>query len=1039
MSQDPDTARPDSNAFRYNAALAGEIESRWQAWWDERGTYRVPNPGDEGFDESRPPYYVLDMFPYPSGAGLHVGHPEGYTATDIVSRYKRMRGFNVLHPMGFDAFGLPAEQHALRTGEHPAGFTRKTIDNFRRQLKRFGFCYDWSREFATIDEDYYRWTQWIFIQIYNAWFDTRKGKARHIDELVVELESGALRADGDRPDADAGREWSALDEDEKRAFIDNQRLAYLDQQTVNWCPALGTVLANEEVIDGRSERGAHPVLRKPLKQWLFRITAFADRLLDGLADVDWPGSTKTQQTEWIGRSEGAEIEFRLDGAENDAPLVVFTTRPDTVFGATFMVVAPEHPLVVSVLESPAEETPRAELKAYVQAAKNRSDLERQQDSKDKTGVFTGRYAINPATGTRVPIWTADYVLMGYGSGAIMAVPAHDQRDFEFAQAFGLPIRDVVYPAPMFPLWWLGTNATDEQLAGEGPDGWLRVLADFAALSNSRNARTDDELAEVLEIVQTRRDDGGDTGGPQPRGSIAGEWQSEIEGMGFESIEDFRGRMRDPQRSVRLGQAEPGIGRAINSANDGVNLNGLGTADAKARTIEWLERTGNGRMRINYKLRDWLFSRQRYWGEPFPIVFDEEGNHHAVGEDTLPVVLPALDDYHPEESEDPRPLLGKATEWVETTAGDAGVSGLEPGARVFRETNTMPGWAGSCWYHLRYADNNNSDRFISEAAERYWFGREDGGGVDLYVGGAEHAVLHLLYARFWHMVLYDLGHLTCAEPYGKLFHQGLITSFAYQRSDKSLVAIDEVEERDGRYFETATGDEVTQTTAKMSKSLRNVVNPDDIIAEFGADTFRLYEMYMGPLEASKPWNTNDIVGLFRFIQRLWRVLIDEETGELVLIESPNADVQKSLHRAIDKVGSDIEGLSFNTAIAAMIELVNTATGVGMTGEQASLFVRILAPFAPHVAEEIWRKLGNTESVALAEWPEADPSLLVDDEIEIPIQILGKVRHRMSVPAGLDQKALEETVLADADVQRLIEGKTVRKVVVVPDRLVNIVAN
>ncbi len=934
----------DTPKFRYDAALAAHIETRWQAAWEAQQTFRQPNPGESGFDPKRPKYYVLDMFPYPSGAGLHVGHPEGYTATDILARYKRMRGFNVLHPMGWDAFGLPAEQYAIQTGVHPVITTKKAIENFRRQLKRFGFSYDWSREFGTIDPAYYKWTQWIFLQIYEAWFDIDRQRARPIAELIAEFASGA-RPVTFNPDAaevsadDKARTfaaWSALSAREQRAIIDSYRLAYLAEQTVNWCPKLGTALANEEVIDGRSERGSYPVFRKPLKQWLFRITAYGQRLLRGLDALDWPESTRTKQATWIGHSVGAEVSFSLLAPVGEQTrLRVFTTRPDTLFGATYMVVAPEHPLVDAVLRAPQPETDLAALEAYVRAARNRSDLDRQQD-KRKTGVFSGAYATNPTTGERIPVWVADYVLMGYGTGAIMAVPAHDERDHEFAVAFGLPIREVVRP--------------------------LQGAADAACFS--------------------------------------------------------------------------GDGVSVDSSNAEISLDGLPTPEAKRAITAWLEQKGLGKKKHNTKLRDWLFSRQRYWGEPFPIVYDQEGQHHPVRADALPVVLPELNDYQPEESDEPRPLLAKAHDWAHTTAGAAGVEGLPPDAPVTRETNTMPGWAGSCWYYLRYADPQNPNAPAGREAEHYWLGDS----VDLYVGGAEHAVLHLLYGRFWHQVLYDLGHVSAPEPWRKLFHQGLILNYAYERADKTLVPIDEVEERgEGAYVETKTGQPVAQIVTKMSKSLRNVVNPDDVIASFGADTFRLYEMYMGPLEANKPWNTRDIAGLQRFLQRAWRLIVNEDTGALALDAAESPDLERQLHRTVAKVGADIERLAFNTAIAALIGLVNAATtGGGFTRGQAARFARLLAPFAPHMAEELWHRLGMEGLVSTMAWPSFDEALLKDESVEIPVQIMGKVRHRIVVPAALDAAELERHALADEKVKALIAGKTVRKVVVVPGKLVNIVA-
>ena len=962
--------------FRYTAALANSIEPKWQAQWEKRGTFNTPNPGDRNFDASKPKFFVLDMFPYPSGAGLHVGHPEGYTATDIVARYKRHRGFNVLHPMGWDAFGLPAEQYAIQTGVHPAITTKTAIDNFRRQLKRFGFSYDWSREFATIDPDYYKWTQWIWLKAYSSWYDSLQARARPIDELINALETGGGAF------GVSSSEWKGWSAQQQRDFIDSHRLAYRAEQTVNWCPKLGTALANEEVIDGKSERGGYPVYRKPLKQWMFRITAYAERLLNDLDLVQWPESTRTQQAEWIGRSEGAEVDFQVIVETSNAIvecgcLRVFTTRPDTIFGATFMVIAPEHPLVQRILSDDTHDAERrAILRQYVAAAKNRSDVDRMAETKDKSGVFTGVHAINPATNQRIQIWCADYVLMGYGHGAIMAVPGHDERDFEFARKFRLPIVQVVKP----------TTPTD-----------------------------------------------------------CNRWAS--------------------QEAAEWDCAYEGEGAGVNSANAEVSLNGLATRQAKQTIIDWLERTGRGKRKINYKLRDWLFSRQRYWGEPFPIVYDERGNHYPIDESHLPLVLPEMADYQPIESDEPQPLLAKATQWVTTTAGAAGVSSkhLPPNTPVKRETNTMPGWAGSCWYYLRFGDARNDKRFISHDAERYWMvslkSKASGahaadfdprvhhaGGVDLYIGGAEHAVLHLLYARFWHKILFDLGEVSTPEPFGKLFHQGLITSFAYQRADRSLVPVDQVEERgEGKYIEIATGQPVSQIVAKMSKSLKNVQNPDDVIAEFGADTFRLYEMYLGPLEASKPWNPRDIAGPFRFLQRVWRLVVDEQSGALKLAASRDPSIEKQLHRTIAKVQDDIDRLNLNTAIASMIEFTNAATSAGgITRDQLERFAIVLSPFAPHIAEELWSKLGHSElghsdSIAYQPWPAVDESMLRDEEIEMPVQIMGKVRGKITVPADADEKAVQDAALADAKIKQMIEGKTVRKVIVVPGKIVNIVAS
>mgnify|MGYP003630898239 FL=1 len=940
----------NQTAIRYDAALAADIETRWQSYWDEHQTNKVPNPGEPGFDASKPKYYCLDMFPYPSGAGLHVGHPEGYTATDIICRYKKMTGHNVLHPMGWDAFGLPAEQYAIQTGVHPEVTTKTAIDNFRRQLKRFGFCYDWSREFGTIDPGYYKWTQWIFLKIYNSWFDVKadngNGKARPITELIADLESGARKAKlnpdaaeytgaGDLPDGTDAGPWDTLDRETKKAIIDSYRLAYLSEQTVNWCPKLGTALANEEVINGLSERGSYPVHRKPLRQWMFRITAYADRLLDGLADLDWPSSTKTQQAEWIGRSVGAEIDFPIlgpDDSEMGESLRVFTTRPDTIFGATYMVVAPEHPLVELAMDFSPPELDLKKLNDYVESSRDRSDIER-QENKEKSGVYLGLNVKNPVTGKSIPIWTSDYVLMGYGTGAIMAVPGQDQRDWDFAKAFDLPIIRTVQPT-------------------EGFDG----------------------------------------------------------------------------------EAFTGTGPAINSDF----LDGLQVEEAKPVILKWLTEHKVGAPKINYKLRDWLFSRQRYWGEPFPIVFDEWQNHYPISESQLPVELPPLTDYEPVESNEPQPLLAKAEDWVKVTAGQVGgVDGFEDDKLLTRETNTMPGWAGSCWYYLRYCDNDNPNKIIGDDAQSYWLGES---GVDLYIGGNEHAVLHLLYARFWHMCLHDLGVIQSEEPFRKLFHQGMITSMAYQRGDKTLVPVDEVENRGTEdapsYIETATGGPVDRIVAKMSKSLKNVINPDDVIADYGADTFRLYEMYMGPLEASKPWSTRDIVGLQRLLQKIWR-LVTNEDATISISDTADDQTEKQLHRLIAKAGADIEKLSFNTAIAAIFEFINVAKP--LTRDQLDRFVRVLSPFVPHLAEELWSKLGNPPCVAHANWPSYEESMLVDDEIEIPVQVMGKLRSKIIMPKDADNKAMEAAALADQRIIEFLGDKQVRKVIVVPGRLVNIVAN
>jgi len=1099
----PDS-RPEAHAgHRYTAGLAGQIESHWQTKWHEDQIYRQPNPGDTAFEAWRPRFYCLDMFPYPSGAGLHVGHPEGYTATDIICRYKRMKGFNVLHPMGWDAFGLPAEQYAIQTGVHPAVTTKKSIETFRRQLKRFGFSYDWSREFGTIDEDYYKWTQWVFLEIYNSWFDEQApnrvdgtpGRARPISQLIAALESTEFLVGGSgrllRTSTLGGvtpvgaTRWSQMSSDQRRTFIDNQRLAYVGEMTVNWCPKLGTVLANDEVFDGRSERGGHPVVRKPLRQWMFRITAHAERLLKQLDSLNWPASTKAMQREWIGRSEGAEIRFPILDARSknvvkstmaDLPtqdVTVFTTRPDTIFGATYMVVAPEHPLVDQVLAAAAknesltaEQSAQVEkLREYAAWARNRSDIER-QESKDKTGVPVGVLCINPATGEPVPVWCADYVLMGYGFGAIMAVPAHDERDFEFARKFNLPMRMVVWPKTDAPTeFWQLVDAKfgshDYYAAVWVPSMHSAIAVDgmMTALDGVPGAR---EAVEVIPLAE-------------------GGWCILVR----PPLEDVViAHLPAPVYQFDLGEPRTDPGFARNSTCAEFSIDGLSSDDARRTVGEWLERTGRGRRRLNFRLRDWTFSRQRYWGEPLPIVFDAQGNHYPVSAAALPVVLPALDDYAPIESDDPQPLLAKAVSWVHTTAGAAGVDPalLPPNTPVRRETNTMPGSAGSSWYAIRYCDPRNNQRFVGKEPESYWMGPSGGppmraaappvagnaplaansqpdpattlGGVDLYMGGSEHAVGHLLYARWWQNVLFDLGHVSSPEPFRTLFHQGLITSHAYQRADKTLVPTDQVKEvSDTKFIETATGQPVTQIVAKMSKSLKNVVNPDDVVADYGADTFRLYEMYMGPLDMSKPWNPRDIIGLHRFLQRAWRLAIDEQTGSVTAAAAPDPALETLLHRTIHKVAGDIERLSFNTAIAALIEFVNAAVKASpetksgepargvLTRDQLSRFALCLSPFVPHLAEEIWHRLGlreTTGTIVRQPWPSVNEAMLKDDQVEIAVQIAGKLKARVMVPAGATDEQAQKIALAHPEIAAAVAGKSVKKVVVVPGRLVNIVA-
>ena len=836
-----------------------QLEPKWQAIWEERQLFHAPNPGEKVFDPAKPKFYILDMFPYPSGAGLHVGHPEGYTATDIVARYKRMRGFNVLHPMGWDAFGLPAEQYAVKSGQHPVVTTRQNVAKFKSQLKRIGFSYDWQREINTTDPRYYKWTQWIFLQIYNSWFNPDTKRAEPISTYR-----------GSDPDS--------------------VRLAYVADVPVNWCAELGTVLANEEVVDGKSEVGKFPVVRRPMRQWMLRITDYAERLLDDLDELDWPEGIKLLQRNWIGRSEGAEIDFKIEN--HDAHVRVFTTRPDTLYGGTFLVLAPEHLLVEQIVTE--EQWPA--VREYRERTARKSELERADLSKEKTGVFTGAYAINPTTSKKIPIWIADYVLLGYGTGAIGGVPAHDERDLEFARKFDLPIIVVVQP-------------------------------------------TRDEPA-----------------------------------IGF-----------------------TGEGVAVNSPI----INGLTSADAKKKITAWLEQHGFGKRAINYKLRDWLFSRQRYWGEPFPIVW-ENGKHRALGEKELPVVPPPLDDYKPTGTGEPP--LAKAKEWIRYSD------------KALRETNTMPQWAGSCWYYLRFCDPHNDKRFVGEEAERYWMGGDKPGGVDLYVGGTEHAVLHLLYARFWQKVVFDLGYVSKPEPFQRLVNQGIILG---------------------------------EDNQKMSKSRGNIVNPDDVIDQHGADAFRCYEMFMGPLEQMKPWSMRGVEGLARFLARVWRLLMTEnQAGEWELSSKirpadPDKVQQKVLHATIKKVTEDIESFSFNTAISQMMIFVNAFTNVETIPLSAMRsFLVLLSPFAPHIASELWERLNTKFTDARGDiteqsWPDYEERLLVQDEVEIVIQINGKLRDRMKMSIHATEQELKTAALSNRKIQDRIAGKTVRNVIVVPRRLVNIV--
>ena len=945
------TTQSDSTSYRYTPELANQIEKTWQQYWKDNGTFNAPNPvGELATDAGELPkekLNVQDMFPYPSGAGLHVGHPLGYIATDTYARYNRMLGKNVLHTLGYDAFGLPAEQYAIQTGTHPRTTTEANIENMRRQLDMLGLGHDPRRSVESTDPEFFKWTQWIFLQIYNSWFDEEQQKARPIAELIKELEANK------RTTKD-GRYYEDLTEEEKAAAIDEFRLVYLSNSTVNWCPGLGTVLANEEVTaEGKSERGNFPVFRKNLSQWMMRITAYSDRLLDDLELLDWPDKVKSMQRNWIGRSRGAEVSFPAEGYE----IEVFTTRPDTLFGAEYVVLAPEHELVDALL-SPipydddvderwtyGHDDPKEAVESYRTDIAAKSDLER-QENKEKTGVFLGTYATNPVSGKKVPIFIADYVLTGYGTGAIMAVPAHDTRDYEFAQAFGLPITEVVS----------GGNVEEE-------------------------AWTED-------------------------------------------------------------------GALVNSSNDkGLDLNGLNKAEAIAAAIEWLEKDGSGREKVQYKLRDWLFARQRYWGEPFPIVYDKDGFAHALPESMLPVELPEVEDYKPvsfdpeDKDSEPQPPLAKVRDWVEVELD------LGDGPQTyFRDTNVMPQWAGSSWYQLRYVDPRNDEAFCDIENERYWtgprpeqHGPQDPGGVDLYVGGVEHAVLHLLYSRFWHKVLFDLGFVSSQEPYRRLYNQGYIQAYAYTDSRGVYVPAAEVEEKDGKFY--YNGEEVNQEYGKMGKSLKNAVAPDDICRDFGADTLRVYEMSMGPLDTSRPWATKDVVGSQRFLQRLWRLAVNEDTGELATTDAALSENDlKQLHRTIAGVRDDYENLRLNTVVAKLIEYVNYLTKTYRTEaprDAVEPIAQLVSPIAPHIAEELWQRFGHDETITYQPFPTFEEKYLVDDEIEVPVQINGKVKARINVAADADQDAVFEVALADAKIADLTSGKNVVKKIYVPGRMVNLV--
>lgn len=952
MTQSTVAGPGDEPAHRYTAKLAAEIEERWQGYWRDHGTFEAPNPVGplKGEVSEGKHSFIMDMFPYPSGSGLHVGHPLGYIATDVFARFQRMNGYTVLHTLGYDAFGLPAEQHAVATGEHPRASTERAIEIYRRQLGRLGLAHDPRRSIETIDPDYYRWTQWIFLQIFDSWYDPARGGARPVSELIEQFASGV------RPTPD-GRAWSELTGLERDEVLGEYRLAYAKEVSVNWCPGLGTVLANEEVTaDGRSERGNFPVFKSKLRQWMMRITAYGDRLLSDLELLDWPEAIKLQQRNWIGRSEGARVDFPV----GEDRITVFTTRPDTLFGATYMVLAPEHDLVEKIVPSVWPEgtpeswrggadTPAEAVAAYRAMAAAKSDVDRQMDAKTKTGVFTGAYATNPVDGAAIPVFIADYVLMGYGTGAIMAVPAHDVRDFAFARAFGLPIRCVVAP-------------TDGR--GEDTSTWDDAFASYDA-----------EL--------------------------------------------------------------------VNSANPEVSLNGLGVVEAKAAITKWLEGKGIGEGTVNFRLRDWLFSRQRYWGEPFPIVYDEDGAMHALPESMLPVEVPEVEDYSPrtfdpqDSDSEPETPLSRNAAWVNVDLDLGDGRGVR---RYRRETNTMPNWAGSCWYELRYVDPDNKQDIVDPDNERYWMGptaHKPVGGVDLYIGGAEHAVLHLLYARFWHKVLFDLGYVSSKEPFHKLFNQGMITADVYRDERGFPVPAAEVEERDGRYF--WQDEEVAREAGKMGKSLKNSVAPDEFCAEYGADTLRVYELSMGPLEVSKPWDTKAVAGSIRFLQRLWRNVVDEETGRLrVVEEEPDAATLRAVHQAVAGVGEDVAGLRFNTAVAKLIVLNNHVTKLERVPRfAAEALVLGVAPFAPHLAEELWSRLGHAESLAYAPFPQADPRYLVADEVTCVVQVQGKVRDKIQVAPDVTEEALKELALATEGAQRALDGRGIRTVIVRAPKLVNIV--
>lgn len=969
------TTNPEETGFRYDAELAEMIEKSWQDTWEKSGTFHTPNPtgdlsqarsldrqeesssyGPPADLDERESLYIMDMFPYPSGAGLHVGHPLGYLGTDVYGRYQRMRGHNVMHALSYDAFGLPADLYAVQTGQHPRITTDANISNMTRQLRRLGLAHDERRSFATTDDDFVRWTQWIFLQIFNSWYDPEAttdgessvGAARPISTLIDQFAAGV------RPTPD-GRSWAELTSAERETILQDYRLAYVSESPVNWCPGLGTVLANEEVTaDGLSERGNFPVYTRRLRQWNMRITAYADRLIDDLDSLDWPSAVRSMQTNWIGRSMGAML--RLPVAGSEAQVEVYTTRPDTLFGATYLVLSPEHPqiseLTAAQWDAQTPElwrgggaTPAEAIAGYQRDAAAKTDADRQQ-SKEKTGIFTGSYAVNPATGEEIPIFIADYVLMGYGTGAIMAVPAEDARDWDFAKAFGLPYVRTVQPP-----------------AGHDEDSPFT-----------------------------------------------------------------------------------GTGVMINSANDEVDINGLDVDAAKAKITEWLAAQGLATESTQYRLRDWLFSRQRYWGEPFPIVYDEAGTPIALPDSMLPIELPEVDEFAPrtfaadDADSQPEPALGRNRDWVEVEL-DLG----DGPQKYYRETNTMPNWAGSSWYQLRYADPHNSQRLVDPVNEAYWMGPRESkprGGADLYVGGAEHSVLHLLYARFWHKILFDLGYTSSSEPFHRLVNQGYIQAYAYTDSRGVYVPAAEVEEKvddNGESTFWYEGAEVNREYGKIGKSLKNSVSPDEMYDAYGADTFRVYEMSMGPIEQARPWETRAVVGAQRFLQRIWRLFVDETTGESVMQEgTSDPETLKVLHRVIEGVREDMDHLRFNTAISKLIVLTNHATKQGgATADVLEPLAIMLAPFAPHLAEELWAKLGHTSTVTYATFPEADPQHLVADLVTCVVQVKGKVRARLEVDPNISEDELEKLALESPNAVKALDGAGVRKVIVRAPKLVNIV--